>query len=185
MKGTPGVIYTRWGRTECPSGTTDLYEGFVGGAWYSRNSGVSNYLCLPNSPKYVQTEEIIILSSIYSAEYKTFASTIFGSDIHDYDIPCVVCLAPRTTSVMVPGTPDCPNSLTIEYSGYLMSSASNARDHSTDVICVDSNPETMLGSEEDTNGATLYIVGADCTESFMPCGPYKHDVPLSCAVCSY
>ena len=57
--------------------------------------------------------------------------------------------------------------------------------HATDAICVDGNAESMLGSHEDDNGAELYFAAADCSSSFIPCGPYKHRIPISCAVCSY
>ncbi len=56
--------------------------------------------------------------------------------------------------------------------------------HSLDTYCVDANPELMLGSSASQKGALLVFVVADCNHSFMPCAPYKHHVPLSCAVCS-
>ena len=68
MKGDPGVegppgapgpagggtVYTRWGRTTCPSmpGTELVYEGIAAGSHYSHKGGGSNRLCLPLQPKY-------------------------------------------------------------------------------------------------------------------------------------
>ncbi len=177
-----GVIYTRWGRTECSSGNTELYQGFVGGTWYSDGGGLGSLLCLPDTPSYVQTSSVSTYTHIYSAEYET-QNKVFDVDTNNYDIPCVVCLAPsHSTSVMIPGTPSCPNSLILEYSGYLMSSRES---HAVDAICVDDNPEKLLSSDQNTDGALVYFVVADCNASFMPCDPYKHQVPLSCAVCSY
>ncbi len=177
-----GVMYTRWGRTECPSGATVLYVGFVGGSWHNDVGGLSNPICLPDVPVYIETEQAPIYSQIYSTEYES-RDKVFDIDTDDYDIPCVVCTAPRTSTIMIPATPNCPSGVTLEYSGYLMASSHN-HNHPTDAICVDSNPETVLGSEENEDGALLYFVVADCHTSFMPCDPYKNFVPMSCAVCS-
>ncbi len=182
VDSTPGVMYTRWGRAECPNGATLLYEGLVGGTDYRYNGGVSNFLCLPLSPEYVETESIGSYSSLYSTEYETNGTPL--EDVYDYDVPCVVCLAPRTSTLMVPATPNCPDGLTLEYSGYLMGTR-NTRELSADVICVDSYPETMLGSEEKSGGALLNMVTVICGLSYLPCEPYKDEIPLSCAVCSY
>ncbi len=84
---------------------------------------------------------------------------------------------------MIPGRASCPSSLQTEYSGYLMSTRSDFG-HATDAICVDENAESILGSHENTEGAMLYFAAADCKFSFIPCAPYKHLVPISCAVCS-
>ena len=52
--GKSGVVYTRWGRTTCPSvqGTELLYSGLTGGSYYSHKGGGSNYLCMPKNPQY-------------------------------------------------------------------------------------------------------------------------------------
>ncbi len=177
-------MYIRWGRTECPTGATVLYDGFVSGSFYYQPGGMSNLLCLPNEPDYVQTEQCQEYSTLYSTEYETH-DQVFSRETHQYDAVCVFCLALEKNSiVMMPGKVSCPNSLQTEYSGYLMSTK-YSHDHPTDAICVDGNAEVFLGSDQDTNGATLYFAVADCNHSFLPCGPYKHLVPISCAVCSY
>ena len=62
LKGSPGpttggVVYTRWGRTTCPStsGTQTLYAGRVAGSFYHQTGGGANYLCLPEQPQYFTT----------------------------------------------------------------------------------------------------------------------------------
>ena len=49
-----GVIYTRWGKSSCPSvpGTRMVYNGRVGGSHYTHNGGGANYLCMPPDPQY-------------------------------------------------------------------------------------------------------------------------------------
>ena len=48
-----GVVYTRWGRTSCPSNTGAqlLYEGIAGGSYYNTYGGGANYVCLPKVPQ--------------------------------------------------------------------------------------------------------------------------------------
>ena len=50
-----GVVYTRWGKTTCPSvsGTTLVYAGRAGGTYYSHKGGAANYLCMPDDPDYL------------------------------------------------------------------------------------------------------------------------------------
>ncbi len=181
---TTKTIYTRWGRYECPSGASVVYVGFVAGTWYEYHGGAANLICLPESPEYVQTEKSSRYTFIYSTEYES-SNEVFSSDTQDYDVPCVVCSSTRGSStMMVPATPSCPNGLNNEYSGYMMTN-DEGHGHPTDIVCVDQNPEIMLGSERNENGALLYFVTAACDRSFMPCDPYKHLVPLSCAICSY
>ncbi len=178
------MTYIRWGRSDCPNAATVLYEGFVGGAWFSVGGGTSSFICLPDEPEYVQTEECYDCSLVSSAEYET-RNQVFPSETYQYDAVCVSCLAlEKTTIVMMPGKTSCPSSFQTEYSGYLMSTYPSFN-HATDAICVDGNAESMLGSHEDHNGAALYFVAADCSSSFIPCGPYKHRIPISCVVCSY
>ncbi len=181
---SPKTIYTRWGRTECPSSASVVYEGFVTGTSYNYHGGAANLICLPESPAYVQTERSNRYTFIYSAEYET-SDEVFNINTQDYDVPCAVCSSTMGSSaMMVPATPSCPNGLNNEYSGYMMTSK-EGHGHPTDIICIDQNPEIMLGSEGNGNGALLYFVTAACDRTFMPCDPYKHLVPLSCAVCSY
>ncbi len=182
---TTKVIYTHWGRIDCPSHATVLYEGFVAGTMYKDESGTSSLLCLPNKPEYVQSEAVGAYSSLYSTEYQT-RNAVFTGDTEDYDVPCAMCISPQgSATVMLPATPNCPSGLNTEYRGYLMSERNEGSGHPTETICVDDYPETLMGSSDNENGALLFFVAASCNYSFMPCGPYKHLVPLSCAVCSY
>ncbi len=156
----------------------------MNGAYYNDDGGMSSLGCLTNEPEYIQTEQCRECSLTYSTEYESH-DQVFSSETSQYDAVCVACLAlEKTTIIMIPGKASCPSSLQIEYSGYLMSTRNNF-DHATDAICVDGNAENMLGSHENTEGATLYFVAADCDYSFIPCGPFKHEIPISCAVCSY
>ncbi len=76
-----GAVYIRWGRTSCPSskGTQLLYQGKVGGSSYNHHGGGANYLCVPDSPEYIQTGNVGGNSFLYGAEYK--ASILSGIEI--------------------------------------------------------------------------------------------------------
>lgn len=105
----------------------------------------------------------------------------FDSTTKDYDVPCAVCLTPHSTSIMVPARNACFDGWHLEYNGYLMS---NAHRHigESDYICVDSHPGVIPNSQNNTNGAVLYMVESVCLG--LPCPPYVAGRELTCAVCS-
>ena len=86
----------------------------------------------------------------------------------------------RSTQIMIPGTYQCPTGWTREYYGYLMSAASNGPTKT--FICVDGSPETIPGSDANTNPAKLFHVEAGCTG--LPCPPYDPQKELTCVVCT-
>ena len=105
---TGGVVYTRWGRTTCPSTsrTQLLYAGRAAGTRYNQRGGGANYLCLPEQAQYstytagAQDGRAFL----YGAEYQTT-----GSDngplrsFHYHNVPCAVCYtSTRETVVIIP-----------------------------------------------------------------------------------
>ena len=70
-----GVVYTRWGRTTCPttSGTQLVYAGRAAGSWYDQRGGGAEYLCLPDDPNYLSYTNGVqdSRSYLYGAEYQT------------------------------------------------------------------------------------------------------------------
>ena len=65
-----GVVYTRWGRKSCPTGTQLLYEGITGGSHYGHSGGGANYVCLPKVPQYMSTHVPPYFSEMYGSEYE-------------------------------------------------------------------------------------------------------------------
>ncbi len=177
-----GLSYVRWGKPECQFGSTMLYEGFMGGAFYDHMGGGSNYLCLPYEPKYVYKSAISSPSRIYTTEFET-NNEVFPSETQDYDTLCAVCFVEKATKIMLPAELNCPFGWSLEYDGYLMSSHYK-HESNKDYVCVDSDPDVWYGSGANDNGALLYFVTVDCNASFMSCGPYQDRVPLNCAVCT-
>ena len=69
----------------------------------------------------------------------------------------------------------CPSSWNLDYMSYLMS---NHLTHKrSQFICVDSDPETTIGTHANLNGALLYVVEAHC--SSLPCQPYIQGAELN------
>ena len=51
-----GAVYTRWGRTVCPQGATLVYAGRAAGTRYNMKGGISDTLCMPETPQYLSTD---------------------------------------------------------------------------------------------------------------------------------
>ena len=180
-------MYTRWGRTTCPSttGTQLLYAGRAAGSYWTERGGGANYLCLPEQPQYstytagVQPHR----AYLYGAEYDTGDPGETGplSSFNDHNVPCAVCYAStRETVVMIPARLSCPSSWTREYYGYLMAACSTHR--RTMFECVDQNPESVPGSIANTNGALFYHTEVKCNG--IPCPPYVAQKEVMCVVCT-
>ena len=176
-----GVTYTRWGKRTCRRGTERVYEGYVGGGWYSHKGNGANYLCLPKDPQYLSTTRPAAQSYLYGAEYQS-SNRIFGKTTHDYNVPCAVCHVPRKSSkLMIPAKVSCPKSWTREYYGYLMTEYYNHYANKQ-YECVDYYPD-IIGSSKNTDGALFYFVETACGYG-LPCGPYIARRAVTCAVCT-
>ena len=162
-----------------------LLLGIMGGEHYNHYGGGVNYLCLPNNPKYDKYKNGWQNSGyVYGAEYEVsqYNGDPFKKSLHNHEAPCVVCFTKsRGSMLMMPARNDCPSSWTEEYHGYLMTAYHGHRS-SKDFICVDGDPEYVVGSRADKNGALLYPVEGQCGS--LPCGPYVAGREFTCAVCT-
>ena len=178
-----GVVYTRWGRTTCPttSGTQLIYAGRAAGSWFNQNGGGANYLCLPDDPNYLRYTNGVQSSRsyLYGAEYDS-AENAPLSAFYAHNVPCAVCYASTRGSVMmIPGKTVCPSSWIREYYGYLMA-ARHLHQRST-FECIDRSPQSIPGSASSTEGALFYHVEARCHGI---CPPYTDGRELTCTVCT-
>ena len=176
------MVYTRWGRTTCPttSGTQLVYAGRAAGNYYNQGGG-AEYLCLPDEPNYlryangVQSER----SYLYGAEYEPWQSAPLSA-VGNHNVPCAVCYAStRGTVMMIPGKTVCPFSWIREYYGYLMANQYNFR--RTKHECIDHSPQSIPGSASNTDGALFYHVEDRCRGI---CPPYTDGRELTCTVCT-
>ena len=71
-----GVVFTRWGRTTCPTtnNTEILYKGKAAGSDHWQYGGGANYICLPDEPEFLSYTLGISdeQSYIYGAEYAVY-----------------------------------------------------------------------------------------------------------------
>ncbi|XP_052081229.1 short-chain collagen C4-like [Mytilus californianus] len=180
-----GAVYTRWGRKDCPlNGTQLIYSGTVGGGYYNKAGGPSDYICLPHDPNFIKSDGPITtdgyVSSLYGAEYED--GSYFGTNFIDNDVPCAVCRATQQSSVLViPSKTTCYGSWKVEYYGRL---ATGADTHSaaSQYICIDIAADTLEAGAADLNGKLLYAVKAVCGS--LRCPPFYNNAPISCVVCS-
>ncbi|CAC5356435.1 unnamed protein product [Mytilus coruscus] len=97
------------------------------------------------------------------------------------DVPCSVCHVEFGTTIMIPGKTTCNKGWKLEYAGNLAAGAAGHAAAST-YLCVDMDPEYIHHGGHDYIGKLLYEVVGQCGS--LPCPPYRHGYPLTCAVCS-
>ena len=145
--------------------------------------GGSNYLCLSESPVFMENEAGIedgARARVYGVEYtKTFGMS-------NDEAPCAVCQSRRKASLMIPATNQCLSGWTTEYAGFLV--ASNAVNQKrTEFVCLDGHFEHTLHSDSSDNkaeGKASRFVQAEAKCGALPCRPYINNADLLCVVCS-
>ena len=189
LQGPPGgggAVYTRWGRTTCPTdqGTTLLYSGRAGGTPLQIIGGGANYLCLPNDPDHLPYERGVQGNSYVAGVDYYYAGFPSLSSLNSHNAPCAVCyVATRSVAVMVPAKTQCPTDWTVEYVGYLMTEYYNHIGRSM-YECVDKNPESIRGLNADSHPriGRFHLVEPYCDD--LSCPPYSAEKELACVVCT-
>ena len=176
-----GVVYTRWGSTECPKTATRVYMGRAAGAYYSHTGTAANYICLPDNPEYYSsTKKATYAALVYGSEYATWASPL--NNLGNHNVPCAVCYAARNAMIMVPAKITCPSQWTREYNGYLMA-AYYGHASPKNFVCVDINAQPVRGEAHGTNGALFYHARVGNCHG-LDCPPYNTKKDLACVVCT-
>ena len=105
--------------------------------------------------------------------------------LHEYEMPCAVCLreTERSPAFTMFGSYMCPLGFGADYTGGVMAEryphAGRAR-----LACVDRDAE-VSGSKSDINGALYYVARLVNDGNDYPFGPnFKSQWTLSCAECS-
>jgi len=84
--------------------------------------------------------------------------------------------------MMIPGRNQCLDGWTLEYHGYL-SGGSYTQTAATEFVCLDAEPEVILGGSANNNGKLFYLSEVRCGSSSL-CPPYINGRELTCVVCS-
>ncbi|XP_071961192.1 uncharacterized protein [Antedon mediterranea] len=170
-------------------------KGVMSGAPHNDNGSGTNYLCLPDQPRYKFTMAgyQITRGSITAVEFresqKDFKPT---KDLHGVNFPCAVCQAPRSVSLLLPADTKCPIGWITEFSGYMM--ASRKDETRAEYVCVDKSPSYIKGSDKPDGDADwemasrLFLVEGRCNAEAavggLPCPPYVDGYELTCAICT-
>jgi len=180
---------------ECLCVRVIFFEGYAAGPHFNVGGSGSNFLCLPEDPQwktYINGGQRWV-GAIYGVEYELpnagrIRNNVFsekvnkGYPLHDSPAPCAVCyVAGRSTTLMIPARTQCPQGWIPEYSGYLVSQASQKRGRSN-YVCWDEAPETAVGGKHSQNHAVIYPVEVRCGS--LPCSEYISGRELACIVCS-
>ena len=182
-----GAVYTRWGRTVCPTGATLVYAGIAATTGSAVHGGTSDTLCMPEAPQYLSTDTTATYTDfLNSVEYETFGTeTTPFRNVKEHNMPCAVCHTDTKDVVLtIPAQHSCPAGWSNEFSGYLMTEYTNADRSRRDTICVDVAAEAIPGSEANTSPAFIYLLRASCKVVGLPCPPYNDQMVLPCAVCT-
>ena len=171
----------------CPNitGTELVYEGLAAGSFWNQQSGGANYICTAAGADVEYHPEATTKNAgsalLHGTEYQLVSGQAL-TDLNDHNAPCAVCeVSSRSKQIMIPGRYTCPDTWTVEYSGWLV-----AELHVRSMyICLDKTPETVPGAVAiaNTNGALMWHVAADCS-SGLPCPNYDERKELSCVVCT-
>ena len=178
----------RWGRTSCPGTATEVYQGRAAAPPYGNAGGGSEYLCLPDNPKYLQHTDGAqkVRSRVVGVEYEMQQNPPALQHLNEANAPCVVCEARGRTSVLeIPATTECPAGWTREYYGYLVSEYSHPEvsyQHRMSFECLDADAEKIAGLDANTNPSFFYFTESSCHG--LKCPPYMDGWELSCAVCT-
>ena len=192
-----GVVYTRWGRTTCPSDAETLTAGLAASPYHYDTGGGANYMCLPDEPQFVDPNtNVAVQTKVVGVKYKTLTEPLF--ELNDMAMPCAVCYTNRATQLMILGRAVCPTNWNLEYNGYLMSakdSPSNtlesdpdSNNFRTEFICVeDTDTEGLPAGANEEAGIYHVHIDCDAADSLNNCASsgYSTASQLTCAVCTY
>ncbi|XP_052075861.1 uncharacterized protein LOC127713948 [Mytilus californianus] len=152
--------------------------GFAGGGLYTLAGSAAEYVCLPPDPNYIKNSGPDY-GRMYGAEV---IGNFFASNSNAQDVPCANCRTHLSTSViMIPGKNTCYSGWKEEYNGYLSSVAYSPAAASA-YVCVDINPEYIIGGVNQHYGKLFFAVLTKCGS--LKCPPYINNYPLTCVVCS-
>jgi len=175
------LVYTRWGRAECPSGSSLVYSGRAAGAYYKHTGSGTNYICMPDEPEYYSSgNPAKFTARVYGAEYETSGSPL--ASLEEHNVPCAVCTAKREAVLMIPAKTTCPKYWRQEYTGYLMASYSMHSSPKT-FVCVDKDAQPVPGEAGNHDGALFYHARVGSCKG-LECPHYSKDKDLACVVCT-
>jgi len=192
-----GDSYVRWGRTTCPESAQALYTGYMATGAATHTGSGANHVCLhkpaksgagnvPGRQEYAA--RLYGVQYDFNDAYNTpghpfdFSNLGGSTTIKGNDVPCVVCYNPSADIViMIPGTPDCPDTMNIEYGGYLVAEWWQAY-HRSEFSCLDLAPEKRQGGGTWIQNGLIMPVEIETGSLTSP--DFTQFDEVTCVVCS-
>lgn len=181
------VLYTRWGRSDCPTGATLVYTGMAAGSSYQQGSG-ANHLCLSLEPTFAQFSDLNENGALlYATQYWSTGSVPDIAAVHQHFVPCAVCeRSSAAVMFMQPGKDTCPTGFNTEYPGYLM--ATHYLHRASEFVCVDQAPASFTGAPGvGSTGNLLYTTELECPPGSgtpLCTNNYVNQREVTCSVCT-
>ena len=183
--GSSGDVYTRWGRSVCPTGAQELYKGQAVGSYYSYTGGGVNPLCLTLTPSWANVsgynDGTQHGGKVYSIILYPGNGLPSFRDVNGHAVPCVSCYVSDQQLFMAAGKSDCPSGWRLEYAGYVF--AAYYGHQKSDWTCIDKQSESYLSK---SGSSYLYPTEIKC--GTINCrnsqGGYIANREVTCAVCS-
>ena len=193
IQGIPGtanskVLFTRWGRFDCPAGANVVYNGVAMGGRHNHTGGSPEQLCLARPLASIPAHSNSDLDGalIYPSVYWGYLPQY--SALRGHAVPCTVCERPgKAVQFRYPGSHQCPGGSSVEYQGWLMSSH-YTHAHNTNYICVDATPSSggqLSLDSGNQNGSLLYTTEAQCGgPGSSICPPFVEHQEVACTICT-
>ena len=122
------------------------------------------------------------IATVYAAEYRMQNGQALDH-LLGYTVLCVVCAVPsRSAQVMIPGRLSCPDTWTVEYTGWLVADDSNV--NKAIFICLDKTPDATIRTPARLQSARMHHIEAACSSTDLPCPPFNATKELACVVCT-
>ena len=78
--GKESSLFTRWGRTICPIGSKEVYNGFAAGSHHSYSGSGTSALCMPKTASYIDYSGLNQNGGLlYGYEYETSSNALTSS----------------------------------------------------------------------------------------------------------
>lgn len=177
-----GDMFTNWGRSDCPAGTQEMYDGFAFGKRWSEPKGSGQILCvapgMAGPPNSSAIRDKVWPVGTGVAEY-TPPSIDTSSEI-----PCAVCYASESTCYKAIGTNSCNTAqgFNVQYTGYIMGGVTGldnpSNENNNNRECVNENFDgsTPNGTFDSVYAGTVIVGNADLPS-------YTTDSYIRCALC--
>jgi hypothetical protein len=113
--------------------------------------------------------------------FKEEQRKLLNNPLNYKDVPCAVCrVEGATTALMIPAHNYCPPKWDRQYHGYLMSQKQDYE--KSEFVCVDVEAEGIPNTKNPSGDSFLHLTEYKCGSS--PCGKYRKNRALTCAVCT-